>query len=402
MNLNEHSTAFLEERLGDRLNHLAQSDSPASTVTVAEVIDSGRRRLRRRTRTFALSASLVTATALVVGVLAVAGPGRTGGTPVTGSSGTGGSISTDPLAPTVAFGWLPASFDGAYVIEQDTTGPNYSESVNPATGFPPMDGPGVSMLEVWGAGGATLTASVSGAGSGADPSGAKVPAGTVQGHQAWWVSGAPGSSKAASTRTLLLEWQYQPNAWASVSYQGQTTVAAGKTALQVANGLVIGPSHPTALPFSLPGLTAGLHVDAAQVNLEQLHGAKVGTASLRLCVASPCSPDSGGLTVVQQASSWVGNSYLGVLDAPLPDTDVGGTGTVDQGTSVNVNGHAAQLWTNSKGATITFDYSSSNVTISAADAEYEALGGLNGFLTFCRSLTWYGANLAHWTTDVIR
>ena len=402
MNLNEHSTAFLEERLGDRLNHLAQSDSPAATVTVADVIDSGRRRLRRRTRTFALSASLVTATALVVGVLAVAGPGRTGGTPVTGSSGTGASIGADPLAPTVAFGLLPASFDGAYVIQQNTTGPNYSESVDPATGFPPMNGPGASMVEVWGTGDATLTATVSAAGSGADPQATKIPAGTVQGHQAWWVSGAPGSSKAASTRTLLLEWQYQPNAWASVSNQGQTTVAAGKTVLQVANGLVIGPTHPTALPFSLPGLTAGLHVDAAQVNLEQLHDAKVGTASLRLCVASPCSPDSGGLTVVQQASSWVGNSYLGVLDAPLPDTNVGGTGTVDQGTSVNVNGHAAQLWTNSKGATITFAYSGSNVTISAADAEYEALGGLNGFLAFCRSLTWYGANLAHWTTDVIR
>jgi hypothetical protein len=404
VNLNQQNTAFLEERLGERLTHLAQSDSPVSTVTVAEVIDSGRRRVRRRTRTFALSAALVGATALAIGTVAVVGPGRTGSTPSGGSSGTAASIGADPLAPTVAFGWLPASFDGAYAVQQSATGPNYKEPVDALTGFPPTDGPGVSMVEVWGPQDASLTAaaSVADPGSAANPGAGKVPAGTVRGHQAWWASAAPGSAKAASDRNLVLAWQYEPDAWASISYLGQqATAAEGKTMLQVANGLVIGPAHPTALSFSLPALPAGMHVDAADVNLLQMHGAKVGTASLRLCVSSPCSPASGGLVVVQQATSWTGNSYLGVEDAPLPDTQQM-AGTVDQGTSATVNGHAAQLWTSSKAATITFNDGDAIVTISAADAEYRALGGLSGFLAFCRSLSWYGSNPAHWTTDVIR
>jgi hypothetical protein len=307
--------------------------------------------------------------------------------------------SADPLAPIVAFGWLPASLNGTYAIQQSVSGPNYNQPASP-TGARPMDGPGVSMLQVWSAGGAELTASVSGPGSGMDPGSTKISAGSVQGHQAWWTAGAPGTAAAEASRNLVLQWQYEPNAWAEITYQGQTDTAAGETILQVADHLVIGPYNPTALPFSLKKIPKGMHVDAADVNLQQPHGSAVGVASLRICATSPCSPDTGGLVVVQQAASFSGNSVLAAFDAPLPDTETGGT--VNQGTPETINGYAARLWTNAKGATVTFNYGGANVTISAADTEYQALGGVNGFLAFCRSLSWYGPNPAHWTTDVIR
>lgn len=399
--MNPQNPAMWEERLSDGLSALAESEAPAATVTVADVLDSGRRRLRRRTRTFALAGALVSTAALAVGVLAVAGPSRTGGTQPTGSSSAHppAAPSADPLAPILAFGWLPASLNGTYAIQQSKSGPDYNHAAGP-TGATPMDGPGVSMLQVWSAAGAELTASVSGPGSGMDPGSTKIPAGTVQGRQAWWMTGAPGTATAEAARSLELEWQYEPNAWAQVTYQGQTDTATAATVIRVADNLVIGPYNPTALPFSLKKIPAGMHVDAADVNLQQPHGSTLGVASLRICVKSPCSPGTGGLVVVQQAGSFVGNSVLAAFDAPLPDTETGGT--VDQGTPVTVNGYAARLWTNAKGATVTFNYAGANVTISAADTEYQALGGVNGFLAFCRSLSWYGANPSHWTTDVIR
>jgi hypothetical protein len=33
--------------------------------------------------------------------------------------------------------------------------------------------------------------------------------------------------------------------------------------------------------------------------------------------------------------------------------------------------------------------------------EYQSLGGRDGFLAFCRSLTWFGAAPAQWTTHVL-
>jgi hypothetical protein len=397
------NTASWEERLGDRLNALAESEAPAVTVTVDKVIVSGRRQLRRRSRSFALTAALVGAVALTAGVLAVAGPGHnTGGaTPATSPSGTPNAAADDPLSPSIAFGWLPTSLSGLYEVQQAASGPNYNGPVNPTTHLPAENGPGSSMVQAWSTGDDILTATATEPGSGMPPGATKLAAGDVQGHQAWWVSGTPGSSKAATIGNLVLEWQYAPNAWASVSYHGQTDAAAGTMVLKVANNLKIGPLDPVALPFSLSRIPAGMHVDSTLVNLSQLHGAKLGTASLRICVTSPCTPDGGGLVVLQQEASWVGNSYLGVYDAPMPSTQEP-NGQLTQGTPTTIDGHAAEVWTNSKGATVTFAYAGASVTISAADTEYRDLGGLNGFLAFCRTLSWYGASPSHWTTDVIR
>jgi hypothetical protein len=397
------NTASWEERLGDRLNALAESEAPAATVTVDKVIGSGRRQLRRRTRTFALSAALVSAIALAFGVFAVAGPGHHAGgaTPSTSHSGTPNGAATDPLSPSIAFGWLPTSLSGLYEVQKSVSGPDYNQPVNPTTHVPADNGPGVSTVQVSSTGNDSLTASASEPGSGMDPGATKIAAGDVQGHQAWWTSGAPGSAKAATLKNLVLQWQYEPNAWASVAYQGKTDVASGQMVLEVAKSLKIGPLDPAALPFSLSRIPAGMHVDAALVNLPQLHGAKLGTASLRLCVSNPCSPDTGGLVIVQQAASWVGESMLAVFDAPLPSTEEP-DGQLTQGTPTTIDGHAAEVWTNSKGATVTFLYDGTSVTISVADTEYQSLGGVNGFVAFCRTLSWYGGSPTHWTTDVIR
>lgn len=71
------------------------------------------------------------------------------------------------------------------------------------------------------------------------------------------------------------------------------------------------------------------------------------------------------------------------------------------GVPVTVGGHAALLWTNSNGATLSFTYGVARVVIQAAGKEYQALGGRDGFLTFCRSLRWFGADPTHWTTNVL-
>ena len=400
--MNKQRTAFLEERLGDGLNAIAESEAPVSTVTVAGVITSGRRQLRRRTRTFALYASLVSAAALTVGALALAGPGGTTYTPSTptGQSGSEASIgnSTDPLTPTIAFGWLPAALNGMYETSQEASGPNWA--VDPTALVPPMNGPGDSMVQVWAPGDVILTASVSGPNSGAGPGMSHIAAGTVQGHQAWWETGAPGSATASRGQVLVLEWQYEPNAWARLDYNGQTSAAEGAMVLKVANNLVIGPANPVALPFSLHGLPAGLRFNAADVNLSQQHDAQVGTAAVRLCLTSTCF-QTGSVTIWQTANSWGGNSGYQAGNAPMPDLSLQGK-SLGAGTPVTVSGYAARLWTNSQGATLIFSYGDAKVTISAAGAEYRALGGVNGFLAFCRSLSWYGANPAHWTTDVIR
>lgn len=393
------NTASWEERLGDRLNALAESEAPAVTVTVDSVIVSGRRQLRRRTRSFALAAALVGVVALTAGVLAVAGPGHGTGsaTPAASPSGT----ATDPLSPSIAFGWLPADLDGLYEVQTSASGPNYNVPVDPKTNLPAENGPGASTVQVWSGGDDFLTASATEPGSGKPPGTTRIAVGDVHGNQAWWTSGAPGSAKSATLGNLVLEWQYAPNAWASVVYHGKTDLASGQMVLQVANGLKIGPLYSAALPFSLSRLPAGMHVDSTLENLSRLHGAPQGTASLRICVTSPCSPDGGGLAIIQQAASWPGNSMLAIYDAPLPSTQEP-NGQLTQGTPTTIDGHAAEVWTNSKGATVTFVYDGADVTISAADTEYRDLGGLSGFLAFCRSLSWYGASPSHWTTDVIR
>lgn len=136
------------------------------------------------------------------------------------------------------------------------------------------------------------------------------------------------------------------------------------------------------------------------VNLPQQHGAQVGTAAMMLCLTDPCS-QNGTLTVWQRANSWLGNSSYQAYAAPQPDSP-GLDANLGPGTQVTVSGHAARLWTNAQGATIIFGYDGATVTISAAGAKYRALGGADGLLAFARSLSWYGVDPAHWTTDVIR
>jgi hypothetical protein len=406
--VNEQNTAVWEQRLGDGLNALAESAAPAATVTVADVIAAGRREIhRRRTRAaFTLSAVLVAGAALTFGALALAHGGGASAPPaetsVTAVASPSIGAGADPAAPTIAFGWLPASLNGEYEVSQNATGPNYTNGVNPHTNLPVFDGPGVSGVQVWAPGDVILTASVSGPGSGVAPDLTFTAAGTVDGHQAWWTTGAPGSRKASTSGNLYLLWQYEPDAWASVSYHGNTDDANGAMILKVANNLAIGPVNAYALPFRMTGLPSGMHADAVDIDLPHQQGAQVGAAALRLCVTSPCT--GGGLVITQGSTTWDNNSTLTVDDAPQINPFTGDPMpevSLPSPKSVTVDGHTAKLWTNAGGATLTFTYGDSRVLISAAGAEYTALGGESGFLTFCDSLTWFGPNPAQWTTSVI-
>lgn len=179
--------------------------------------------------------------------------------------------------------------------------------------------------------------------------------------------------------------------------------------LKVANSLVIGTANPVALPFSFKsGIPAGMHADAADVDFSQTQGTQVSRVSLRICTTSPCASPYDGLVLAQQTNSLPAfESIFRVLDAPQPglpnsksrlsqDGEESGPGT-----PVTVGGHAAELWTDKTGATVVFGYDGTDIIVSVGGPEYPEIGGRDGFLAFCDSLSWYGANPAHWTTDVI-
>lgn len=383
--MNEQNTALWERRLGDGLNALIDddADAPAPTVTVADLIAAGReaRRRRRRHSAFALTAVLVVSAALSFGAVLAAGHDESMAPPAKGGPPSSVGTASDPAAPIVSFGWLPAALRGEYDIDQD---------------------PGSSDVTVWNVrGGASLEAYVNGYGSGFEPG---PSAGTVRGHQAWW-NAAPGSGQAAAAMRLVLMWHYAPDAWASIDYyNGATDAAAAATLLKVADNLVIGPPHAQALPFRLPRMPAHMHTDAVRVYLDQWQNAHLGDAAVRLCVTSPCT--GGGLIVSQQSSTYL-NAVLSMN--PLShDTQIDPfTGDFRPGTdkstsrSVTVDGRQAKLWTTADSATLVFSDDGSGVMVSATGAEYQAIGGESGLIAFARSLTWLGSSPAHWTTNAV-
>jgi hypothetical protein len=392
--VNEQNMTVAERRLSDGLDALAETEAPAATVTVAEVISSGKQALRRRRSrgALALSAALVVVAGVAIGVPAAigGGSGTTSAAPAHHIPVPMGAVTLN-VSPPVEFGYLPASLNGEYEVSYGATGPNYKGKIDPSTNLPPFDGPGGYGVQVWAPGDVILSAGLTGAGSGTDPSlKFTASAGTVQGHQAWWTLGAPGSHSAAAAGNLELMWQYEPGAWAMVLYHGNTGAVSGPMLLQVADGLVIGEQNPVQLPFgyTLPG---SMHVDAVQADLPKQHGAQVGAAAVRVCTKSPCA--DGGLVISQDSATWQNNSTLVNYDAPKANP-----GT--KYTTVTVAGHTAQLRTTSTAATLTFGYDGTNVTVAASGAEYTALGGRDGFLSFSRSLTWYGADPAHWTSGI--
>lgn len=408
--MNEQSATFLERRLGDTLDAMVAREVPTA-LTVPDLIESGRRRVRRRRArtTLELSATLVAALALVIGV--VAGTGHQGSTPmpeptpgpvngaVTPSATATIGTRTDPAAPIVAFGWLPPDRNGEYEVGQTAKGLNFNVGTDPSTGQPPLTAPGDSQLQVSGPGRQLLSVFLQGPGAEIMPGTTLTPAGDVQGHQAFWGTGSPGSADAVRHTKLMLAWQYEPSAWAYIFLENADTgVANGQMMLQVARNLEIGPTNPAALPFHLAALPAGMLADDVEIDLPQQHAPQAGYAALRLCAVSACPMSGGGLLISQSSTTWTGNPTLVVNGAPqlmpgLPDPA--------GGVPVTVGGHEATLWTNATGATLRFTYGTAEVIIQAADDEYRALGGLDGFLAFCASPTWLGADPAHWTTHVI-
>ena len=401
--MSEQSATMLERRLGEAFEAMVADEAPTA-VTVADLIESGRRQARRRRAraAFGLSAVMITATACVIGV--VAGTGHAGGTTGPAKGGAKPSATatmgtrTDPAAPIVAFGWLPPDRSGEYEISQSATGGNYN-AIDPKTGRPALDGPGTSGIQVWGPGNELLNAFVQGRGSGIYPGMTFTPAGTVQGHPAFWAAGTPGTTQGSPTGYLVLMWQYEPDAWVTVSLaNAATSTANGDMLLNVAQHLKIGPANPAALPFHVPVLPAGIRPGTVDIDLPHQSGPQAGYAALRLCAVSPCVQTGGGVVISQGSTTWTSHSVSTVDHAPqLPRS---GAVPAD-GVPVDVGGHAALLWTNSSGATLSFTYGTARVVIQAADEEYQALGGRDGFLAFCRTLTWLGADPAHWTTHVL-
>ena len=322
--MNEQRTTFLEQRLGQSLDALAADEVPTS-LTVSDLIDSGRRRARRRRARAAieLTATFVAVAALSIGVVVGTGhggdttdPTKFGPKPSATVKTTMGTP-TDPAAPIVEFGQLPADRSGEYEVRVSAVGFNYHAPNDPKTAVPPMNGPGTSQVQVWGPSNQLLDVRLQGPGSGIEPGTTFTPAGLVQGHQAYWATGAPGSPQAERVGQLLLMWQYQPDAWANVTLANAApSVANGETMLSVARNLKIGPVNPTALPFHLAKLPAGMTPDNVDIDLPHQHGAQTGYAALRLCIVPACSTTGQGLLISQGSTTRMSNSTLTVDGAP--------------------------------------------------------------------------------------
>lgn len=404
--MNEQKTALWERRLGDGLNTLidAGADAPASAVTVAQVMAEGREiRRRRRNTAFAICAVLIAATALTAGAIAAAGPADVGpptrgttspATPVTG---------TDPLAPNVAFGWLPTEMTSEYEVEQSVDGVRFAPKVDQNQILSTEWGPGTSGVQAWSLGGTYLYAFLTDPGDSFDPSAARLtPAGTVQGHQAWW-SQTPGSSVAAIEKRLILTWQYSPHVWATVDYSyGDTDATAAAMVLKVAAALQIGTPHAYALPFRLKAIPAGMHVDTVRIDLDQQQNPRNGDAALKLCLTSPCS--SGGIVVSEYIGAWQRPSTFTLPEDPALDPF---TGKLPPGFSgqpfhgVDINGQQASVTGTATGATLTFQIGDEDVTFEALGKEYTAIGGQSGLAAFARTVTWLNAAPSNWTTAVV-
>jgi hypothetical protein len=408
--VNEQDIALWERRLGDGLNALADDEAPAPRVMVANVIAAGRVVRRRRRRTvFALCAVLVAATALTFGAVTAVSRGGSVSQIPAAPSDTDPGITAAPTAslasgsdPAVGirFGWLPSETIGAYEVSRQVTGPDHGgEPVIAANTGNAPNGLGYSSVLAWSSK-ILMTATIFPPGDRLDPAGTYYPAGTVLGHQAQW---AVFCSKCSIGEGGLLDlvWQYAPGTWASVSYSGETSTAIRGVVQKVAANLVIDKNVAYAMPFHLAKLPAGLHTDQVLVSFPKAQNPQVGTAQLLLCATSPCDDMAkldGGLLVSQQTTtrSTVGSSTyqpgITVPDAPS---------TAEAGQPITIDGKAGRIWVGAKGASISFPYDYTYATISAADAEYQAIGGKVGLIAFADSLTWYGPDPSHWTTDVI-
>jgi hypothetical protein len=402
--VNEQDIALWERRLGDGLNALADDEAPSLSVTVADVIAGARGVRRRRSRTvFALCAVLVAATALTFGAVAAVGRGGSA-TPIpaapadtdpgitaapTASLGSG----TDP-ATGITFGWLPTTTIGAYDVSRQLTGPDNGYPLIAGSKVDAPNGVGYSTVVAWSPT-MILTATAFLPGAKLDSGTTFYPAGTVLGHQARWAVYCSKCS-VGEGGNLNLVWQYAPNAWAVIGYSGGTSIATRAMVLKVAANLKIDQNIAYSMPFHIAKLPTGLHLNQVFVALPQAQNPHAGYAQLLLCATSPCADilTGGGLLVSQQSMTWKSTFPTGLNVADAPSAD-------QASEPITINGHSAFLSLDAKGAAVSFTYDGTFVTVSAADTEYQAIGGQSGLIAFASSLTWYGADPAHWTTDVI-
>lgn len=342
-----------EERLAGNLVALADYRTPPTSVAVEAVIGAGRRRVQRRRGGTALGTAAV---------VAIAGLGAWGATVATrGHSDAAlaeesAGFGSDPMTPQLAFGWLPGPATGGFGWSED---PTRGSTIDVENG--------------------TVNLSVTLEHPGApEPGGPYTDGGTVNGHRAVWASGVAIEP--------VLAWHYKPDAWAYVLAEGANSADTHK----IAETLRIGPQVPIPLPMHVAALPHGFTVGGGSATGHTATKGDTG-GGFTLCTQGNCSWNN--LTVTA-------NIGFGLKLPGEASTVVAGASAPASGKPVS--GGFAPFSPPRGGPVIeSFSIDGLQVRAEAFGTAVQAIGGESGLTAFIKSITWYGADPATWTTNVI-
>jgi hypothetical protein len=232
----------MTETLKERLDQIASTPRSGPPPDVAAAAARGRRvlRIRRATAATGSLAAVGLAAALVVAVL----PEHEATAPPKPASA---SPRPNPLIQRAAFGWLPKGYS---TVSAGLQNGQFTVGANDGQG----KGDDITLTTV----------------TGKEPPIAKLPGGhpgnrstapDVNGHRAYWTikPGGPGSEQVPAE----FRWEYGTGRWGLLSINDQKAAVAS-TIYRIAKSVIFG-ERPTAFPFTVKGLPAGLPVCDASV-----------------------------------------------------------------------------------------------------------------------------------------
>lgn len=354
-----------ERNLAKGLYDLADQSIPPSGVSVDGVISAGRRRVRERRGRAAMGTAAVVA-AVTAGVwgstVFAAGPAHTATRPATASASATASVpGTDPATPPVAFGWLPDLTPG---------GPTWNTAPNGD----------FQLADEYGAFEISLRLQHPGE---AEPAGPYTDAGTVSGHKAVWAQGGLSYPQ--------LVWQYKPGAWADLLYAGKNPSDANK----IGDNLEFGPLAPMTMPLHVPSMPSGFSATGGWSEMRNTTTSPpVGSASFALCPDSGCHSGADTLLISTEAGI-PADEHQGTL--PGKTSPAAGAGVAQ----ATVDGQPAFVIVDPTVIAAHFTVDGLQVNASVSNAAIKAIGGEAGLVKFLNTITWYGVDQTHWTTDVI-
>ena len=117
-----------------------------------------------------------------------------------------------------------------------------------------------------------------------------------------------------------------------------------------------------------------------------------GSGGVILCLDRGCGAYTDGLEI--SASTMLSTSDGGPA---VPATTPGAPGA----TPVMIDGHSATVYVTPGFMRVTFEVDGLQVEVDANGTAINEIGGEPGLVKFLNTITWYGGDPSHWTTNVI-